>query len=181
MYDVILADPPWKYNQRNNLKTKFGGGANGHYPCMDLDAIKALPIGSISNDNSALFLWVTMPRLREGLEVMQAWGFDYRTVAFTWVKTNRLNDKPFFGIGYYTKSNAELCLLGIRGRMPVVSNKVSQVVISPRLRHSAKPPVVRDRIVELFGDTTRVELFSRDRVEGWDAWGNEVENSICMT
>lgn len=179
-YNIVLADPPWKYNTRNNPNTKFGGGANGHYPCLSVDEIKAFNVDSITEDNSALFLWITFPRLREGLDVLKAWGFDYRTVAFTWVKTNKKNNNPFFGIGYYTKSNAEICLLGIKGKMKVVSNYVSQIVLSPKSIHSAKPPEIHDRIVQLFGDIPRVELFARNPKNGWDVFGNQVENSIVI-
>jgi N6-adenosine-specific RNA methylase IME4 len=185
-YHIIYADPPWRYNQRNSPGTKFGGGAMAHYDVMSIEDIKGMNVESIAEDNSVLFLWVTMPLLQEGLDVMRSWGFDYKTVAFNWVKTNK-DGSPFFGIGAYTKSNSELCLLGARGdvgrkklgvdpreKMHVQSNYVSQIVISPRMRHSAKPPVVRDMITELFGNVSRVELFARSTAEGWDAIGFEI-------
>lgn len=177
-YSIVLADPPWLYNARNNKNTKFGGGAGGHYPCMTLDEICSLPVDSITEENCALFLWVTFPRLKEGLKVMESWGFGYRTVGFTWLKTNK-DGSPFFGIGYYTKSNAEVCLLGIKGKMPVVSNNISQVILEPKTRHSAKPKI-HNKIVQLFGQLPRVELFARDTVDGWDTFGNEVKGSIKL-
>lgn len=110
---------------------------------------------------------------------MEAWGFRYVTVAFNWFKANK-SGTPFFGVGYYTKSNSEIALLGIKGRMQPVSNYVSQVVISNREEHSKKPDVVREKIVELFGDVPRIELFARRATPGWDVWGNEVTSDIVM-
>ena len=173
-YSIIYADPPWKYNSRANHKTRFRGGAEGHYPLMAMDAIKALPIDQLGEDNSALLMWCTFPYLDEQIKLFEHWNYRYRTIAFGWVKTNPVNGKPFFGVGFYAKSNIEICLLGIRGKMKPVSNSVSSVVIAPRGRHSEKPAEVRDRIVQLFGDVPRVELFARQRVDGWDSWGNEV-------
>ena len=172
-YNIIYADPPWMYHDRNP-RGAFGKGAAGHYNLMPLEDIKNLLIKDITADNCALFLWTTFPQLAEGLEVIKAWGFIYKTIGFNWVKTNIHNDKPFFGIGYYTKSNSEVCLLAIKGKMKPISNKVSSILISPRRKHSQKPDEVRDKIVELFGDIPRIELFAREKVDGWDAWGNEI-------
>jgi site-specific DNA-methyltransferase (adenine-specific) len=136
-YQVIYADPPWKYSSRINLKTKFGGGAYGHYELMSIPEIKNLPVQSIIDTNCILFLWVTFPFLKDQLEVFEAWGFKYKTVAFTWVKLNSKNMKPFFGIGYYTKSNAEICLLGTRGKViKPATNKVSSMIFAPRRERS---------------------------------------------
>jgi site-specific DNA-methyltransferase (adenine-specific) len=174
-YNIIYADPPWRYNKRvGTKKTRFGGGADAHYPMMDLQTIKELPVADIAADNCALFLWTTFPYLDKQIEVINSWGFTYRTLGFSWIKTNKNNNQPFFGIGYYAKSNAEICLLGIKGKMKPITNKVSSCVIAPKGRHSKKPDVVRERIVELFGDVPRIELFARKKFEGWDCWGNEV-------
>lgn len=178
-YSLIYADPPWFYNARNHTGTKFSLGVHGHYPVMKTEDICALPINAIADDNAALILWVTFPKLIDGLRVMYAWGFRYVTVAFNWFKTNK-NGRPFFGVGYYTKSNSEIALLGIKGKMKPASNFVSQVIISPREEHSKKPDIVREKIVELFGDLPRVELFAREKAEGWDVWGNEVISDISM-
>jgi len=177
-YQIIYADPPWKYNSRANHKTRFRGGACGHYDLMTMKEICTLPVKNITADNAALFLWTTFPYLKEQLDVFVAWGFRYKTLGFAWLKTNPKNGFPFFGVGYYTKSNMELCLLGIRGRMKPITNKISQVVISPRGKHSVKPLVVREKIVELFGDLPRIELFAREKTPGWDVWGNEVKSDI---
>jgi len=173
LYSIIYADPPWRYNARHNHNTRFKGGAMAHYPTMPMKEILALPVESIADENCALFLWTTFPYIDKQLKVFAAWGFRYRTLGFSWIKTYK-NGKPFFGVGYYAKSNCEVCLLGVRGRMKPVSNFVSSVVISEKLRHSEKPAIVRDRIVELFGDVPRIELFARERCAGWDSWGNEV-------
>ena len=105
---------------------------------------------------------------------MKEWGFKYKTCGFTWVKRNKVADTWFFGLGSWTRANAEICLLGTRGRIPRVSNKVSQVVDTHIEEHSKKPAIVRDRIVELVGALPRIELFARQTVDGWDCWGNEV-------
>ena len=173
-YNIIYADPPWSYRDKRDKHSKFCGGATVHYPTMDLQEIKSLPISKISDDNSILFLWVTFPNLKEGLEVIESWGFKYKTLGFSWIKTNKNNGNPFFGIGWYTKSNCEVCLIGTKGKPPKVSNGVSSVIISPKEEHSKKPTIVRDKIVELCGDIPRVELFARQYAEGWDCWGNEV-------
>ncbi len=173
-YSIIYADPPWFYNPRNNNGTRFGGGAGGHYSLMSNEQIAKLPVERIANRNSVLFLWVTFPYLNEQLKIIERWGFTYKTLGFSWIKTNRKNGKPFFGVGYYAKSNCEVCLMGIKGRMTPVSNKVSSCVISPRELHSQKPDEIRKRIVELFGDLPRIELFAREQADGWDCWGNEV-------
>jgi N6-adenosine-specific RNA methylase IME4 len=177
-YNIIYADPPWQYNARKNTGTAFGGGAMKHYPTMPTYEIKKMDVASLAADNCALFMWCTFPQLPHQLEVLEAWGFDFKTVAFTWVKTNKNNPRPFFGVGYYTKSNAEICVLGIKGKMKPVSNCVSQIVMTPIQRHSQKPAVIRDKIVELFGDIPRVELFARETAQGWDVWGNEVLSDI---
>jgi N6-adenosine-specific RNA methylase IME4 len=182
-YNIIYADPPWFYNPRTR-KTKYGkttrsgGGASSHYSLMKTEDIKKLPIGALADENASLFLWVTFPRLQDGLDVMKAWGFEYKTTGFTWTKLNKKNGKAFFGTGNYTKSNSEVCLLGIKGRMKPVSDKVSSVIISPLTTHSEKPSEARSRIVELYGELPRIELFSRHKNEGWDCWGNEVESSV---
>ncbi|MFA7290116.1 MAG: MT-A70 family methyltransferase [Melioribacteraceae bacterium] len=149
---------------------------------MTLQDIKNLPVNNLADINCILFMWVTFPLLQEGLEVIEAWGFKYKTLGFSWIKTNPKNGKPFFGVGYYAKSNCEVCLMGTKGKVHpmVISNKVSSVVISPRREHSRKPQEVREKIVELFGDIPRVELFAREKIEGWDVWGNEVISDIKL-
>ena len=188
-YQIIYADPPWKYNSRANHKTRFRGGACGHYDLMSMDEIKKLPIQDLANNNCALFMWVTFPYLEEQIKLFKHWGFRYRTVGFNWIKTNKRQNleqysylptepDPFFGVGYYTKSNSELCLLGIKGQLEVLDNSISSIVIAQRREHSRKPDEIRDKIIRLFGDLSRIELFAREKTEGWDVWGNEVDCDI---
>jgi len=170
-YDIILSDAPWSYRD----KALYGNiGACCKYPVQSLEWIKALPVSSISSDDCALFFWVTMPMLPVSFEVIKVWGFEYKTCAFTWIKKNKKKDSLFWGLGRWTRANPELCLLATKGKPKRVSASVHSVIESPIGRHSEKPAIVRDKIVELMGDLPRVELFARERVEGWDCWGNEV-------
>ena len=172
-YDVIYADPPWRFLTYSE-KGK-GRSAERHYPTMAKEEIKALPVNIISAKDSVLFLWITAPCLIEGLELIKAWGFTYKTIAFTWVKQNKRNDKPFMGLGYYTRANAEYCLIATKGKvLKRQSRSVSSVIISHIERHSKKPDEVRKRIVELYGERPRIELFAREKADGWDCFGNEV-------
>jgi len=174
-YKVIYADCPWHYNDKREKHPRLCGGATVHYPVMKVSDITCLPVRDIRDNDSILFLWATFPNLREALQVIEAWGFEYRTLGFSWIKTNKKNGKPFFGIGHYTKSNCEVCLIGVKGSPKIDSNFVSSVVMSPRLGHSQKPDEVRDRIVQLCGDVPRLELFARERTLGWDAMGYDID------
>lgn len=171
-YNIIYADPPWHYHTWRD----GNGTANKHYNTMKIEEIIAMKdtIQKISDKNCVLFLWVTFPCLLEGLRTLKEWGFKYKTCGFTWVKRNKVSDTWFFGLGHWTRANAELCLIATKGTIKRVSNKVSQVVDTHIEEHSKKPAIVRDKIVELVGDLPRIELFARQTAEGWDCWGNEV-------
>ena len=177
-YNIIYADPPYSYRDKRDKHPRLCGGASVHYNTMNLEDIKNLPVNKITDKNCMLFLWTTFPNLQEGLDVVKAWGFDYRTLGFSWIKLNKKNGKPFFGIGYYTKSNCECCLIGVKGKPIVASNFVSSVVMSPREQHSKKPNIVREKIVELCGDVPRIELFARERYDKWDCWGDDQSLNI---
>jgi site-specific DNA-methyltransferase (adenine-specific) len=179
-YKIIYADPPWSYRDKRNKHKRLCGGALSHYKTMSIEEIKNLPINKILDKDCMLFLWATFPNIKEALCIIDAWGFTYKTLGFSWIKTNKINKKPFFGIGYYTKSNCEVCLIGVKGKPIKKSNKVSSVVISPRGCHSEKPREVRQKIVELCGDIPRIELFARQKTKGWDVWGNEVKSDINL-
>lgn len=170
-YKIIYADPPWQYKDKASAGKR---GASFKYPTQSKEWLKELPVKSLSDDDCALFMWVTMPMLKEGLEVMKAWGFEYKTVAFTWVKRNKKADTWFFGMGNWTRANAELCLLGTKGKIKREYAGVSSIIDTRIEKHSKKPDCVREKIVSLMGDLTRIELFARERHNGWDAWGNEV-------
>ena len=115
-----------------------------------------------------------MPKLNEVFDVISAWGFEYKTCAFTWIKKNKKSDSLFMGMGQWTRANAELCLLATKGKIKRIDAGVHSVIQSPLEKHSKKPNEVRKRIVQLLGDLPRIELFARERFEGWDAWGNEI-------
>lgn len=170
-FQVVYADPPWTYND------KAAAGKRGvafKYPLMTMLELRSMPVVTRAADDSVLFMWATMPLLPDAIKLMPAWGFEYKTVAFVWVKTNRSADTDFFGMGNWTRCNAEVVLLGVRGRPKRVDCGVRQVVRSPILRHSEKPPEVRARIERLMGPARRVELFSRHEIPGWARHGNEL-------
>lgn len=173
-YQIIYADPPWRLNISKN-RPEWGDAI---YPTMKTQDICRLPVQHIADDNCALFLWVTMPFLPDGLQVINQWGFNYVTCAFVWVKQNRNGFGIYSGLGQWVNGNAELCLLARRGRLVRINKSIKQIVLSPVRSHSAKPPEVRQRIVQLLGDLPRIELFARQKVEGWSCWGNEVESDI---
>lgn len=168
-YLIIYCDPPWRYRQKTAR-----GAAERHYPTMSFQELCALPVANIAAKDCALFLWTTFPQLPEALRLIRAWGFIYKTAAFVWLKKNKVADSWFFGLGSYTRSNAEVCLLAVKGKPKRLSAGVSQVIVHPVMEHSRKPDEVRDRIVELFGNVPRIELFARQIVPGWDCWGNEI-------
>lgn len=172
-YQIIYADPPWSYEDRG-----CRGATTNHYPAMDIRDIQALPVSQICDKNCILFLWATFPMLAEALAVIDSWGFTYKTMGFLWIKQNKLKDSLFYGLGRWTRGNPEPCLLGIKGKPKRVSCAVRQLLFHPLGRHSQKPPEVRDKIVELVGNLPRIEMFARERVNGWDAWGNEVRECV---
>ena len=172
-YNIIYADPPWNFKTYSE-KGKQKKSAERHYRCMNIDNIYDLPINQIAADNCILFLWVTFPLLKEGLETIEKWGFTYKTIGFNWIKQNKKSDSLFWGLGYWTRANSEICLLATKGKPKRISKSVHSVIISKIREHSRKPDEVRDKIVELCGDMPRIELFARQSVDGWDCWGNEV-------
>lgn len=190
MYDVILADPPWSFKVWNR-DTGNGRSAESHYPTMSLDDICGLPIEKLANKNCVLFMWAVWPSIFDAEKVINAWGFKYKALGFEWWKLNRLwknsvlpmhfNDYKFlerlffFGMGYYTRTNSEPCLLATRGSMPVAAHNERNFIISPVREHSRKPDEQYGKIERLYPNTKKLELFARHERPGWDSWGNEVE------
>jgi len=163
-YSILLADPPWRYDYSETTTRKV----ENQYPTMELEAIKALPVvAEIRGQDAVLFLWTTSPKLPEGLAVMEAWGFTYRT-CMVWVK-----DK--IGMGYYARQRHELLLIGSTGKLPVpeASDRPDSVIEAPRGRHSEKPGVVYELIDRMYPGRRKVELFARAERKGWSRWGNE--------
>lgn len=172
-YKIIYADPPWQY--RVYSKKGQGRSAENHYHTMNIKDIMALPVDKIADKDCILFLWITFPCLKEGIEVMERWGFKYKTCGFNWVKRNKKKNTYFMGMGFWTRSNSEVCLIGTKGQPKRVSKSVPQICDARIMEHSRKPAEIRERIVELCGELPRIELFARDKVKGWDSLGDEMD------
>lgn len=175
-YKIIYSDPPWSYKVWSDKGT--GRSADQHYNTMDKKSIQQLDVNSIADKDCVLFLWATYPCLEEAIELVRVWGFTYKTVAFTWVKKNKKSNSWFWGLGHWTRANAEICILATKGNPTRISKGIHSIVDTPIERHSKKPDEVRNRIVQLIGDVPRLEMFARQQTPGWDVFGNEVENSI---
>lgn len=181
-YNIIYADPPWQHSSfQGNLKKAKNNGiwalTNYHYPTMSFSDIKNYPVSKIADDDCVLFLWATFPMMQQALDVVDAWGFSYRTVAFVWVKQNKNGTKiKPYGLGHYTLSNAEIVLFGKKGKFKRKAKNVPQILLSPVTKHSEKPDEIRKRITQLCGDLPRIELFARKRVRGWSAKGNQLNS-----
>lgn len=197
-FNIVLCDPAWVYDDKALAGNR---GAGCKYDLMTVEDMANLPVPAICEPDTALFMWATYPQLQEALDLGKAWGFTYKTVAFTWVKPSgpyqrlleylrspiELNHMVplkllrewhtdwFIGMGRWTRSNAEVCLLFTKGKPKRIDAGVNQIICAPRLAHSAKPPEARERIVRLMGDLSRVELFARDQCDGWVALGNEID------
>jgi N6-adenosine-specific RNA methylase IME4 len=170
-YGAIYADPPWSF--RNWSAKGTGRNAVSHYDCLDFDALATLPVAQLAAPDCALFLWATDPLLPRAFDLICAWGFDYKTVGFYWVKKNSKSDQGYFtGLGYWTRANPEQCLLATRGNPKRLSKAVRKLVVEKRREHSRKPDTVRERIESLVVGPY-LELFARETRPGWDCWGNQ--------
>ena len=210
-YQTIVADPPWFYNEQK--KTRQDGtptrgiGACHSYNMMTTDEISAMPVEQLAADRCHLYLWATCPLLPDALKVMSAWGFEFSTIVFVWIKMNKgawreaqhqinqlsmfptpdsqvsefMDNLAWFGPGFYTGSNVELVLLGRRGKpfAHAEGHKASQMIFAPRGEHSQKPEQMQDRIEWMYPTATpRLELFARRERSGWDVFGNELEEAL---
>jgi N6-adenosine-specific RNA methylase IME4 len=172
-YGAIYADPPWHF--RNWSAKGTGRNAVSHYDCLDFDALAALPIAELAADDCALFLWAVDPLLPRAFDLLRAWGFEYKTVAFYWVKLNasRRHEADYFtGLGYWTRANPEQCLLATRGKPSRKAKDVRRLIVEPRREHSRKPDQVRERVERLV-DGPYLELFARETKPGWQCWGDQ--------
>lgn len=188
-YGAIVADPPWHFRARTTLQMSNWTSrrdAEKHYTVMGVDDIAALPVGELAAKDAHLFLWATGPCLRQAFDVMEAWGFRYSAVAFTWIKFRKSHNSMqlrivptdesdlHVGLGLTTRKNAEFVLLGRRGNAHRNAKNVREVILSPVREHSRKPDEAYRR-VERYCDGPYLELFARQRRPGWDSWGNETE------
>jgi len=173
MYKIVYADPAWVYDDRAISKSR-DRGAEGKYLCSSIEDMGEI-INNIPVDKDSLCLmWCTYPKLREGLKLMKLWGFKFKTVAFTWVKKNKVSDSFFMGMGRHTRGNPEIVLLGSKGKgVPRISASIRNLQIHKIAEHSRKPNEIRKEIIRLYGDVPRIELFAREQKEGFDVWGNE--------
>ncbi|MEG1968314.1 MAG: MT-A70 family methyltransferase [Clostridia bacterium] len=173
-FPILYCDPPWAYKVYS--KKGHGRSAENHYHTMDIEDIYNLDVPGIAADDCVLFLWVTFPCLLEGLETIKRWGFAYKTLGFCWVKRcKKQTDKWFWGLGFWTRANPELCIIATKGSPKRLSKAVHSVIDTPIEGHSKKPDEVRRRIVELMGDIPRAELFARQQYDGWVCMGNEID------
>ena len=185
-YDIIYADPPWDYGGKlqfdkssksadeiNLQKKIFISSANFKYPTVKTKDLMKIPIQEIAKDDCLLFMWVTNPHLAQGLELAKAWGFEYRTVAFVW-------DKMVHNPGQYTMSYCELCLVFKKGKIPTPrgARNIKQLVRVPRGAHSEKPKEVLEGIEKMFPSQEKIELFARNKPDGWDVWGLDVREEL---
>lgn len=170
-FGAIYADPPWEFQVWSGAGKDRA--ADNHYKTGGLEEIKALPVEQLAADDCVLLMWCVMPELPGALDVIRAWGFEYKTCGFTWVKQNKSGDGLFLGMGYWTRANAELCLLATRGHPTRLDAGVPQALLHPVMEHSRKPDEFHDRIERLIGGPF-LELYARRERDGWTTWGNEI-------
>ena len=172
-FQLFYVDCGWRYNDPADAGKR---GAGHKYTVTSTADLVRMPVERYAADNSVLLMWATRPMIIEALSVMSMWGFTYKTEAFTWIKHNLSNGVPSMGMGHYTRANSEAVLLGVKGRgLKRFDKGVPQVVNTlGRGAHSEKPDhIVIPRIMRLYGDVRRVELFARREVRGWYRWGDE--------
>ncbi len=179
-FGAILADPPWGFKTWSGPEKKVASrGSVAPYQTMEMDEIAALPVASVAAEHCALFLWCVWPTINEAFKIIEAWGFKYKTCAFLWTKANQyrlwaLEEDIHMGLGYWTRANTECCLLATKGKPKRLSPSVRQAIIEPFREHSRKPDCVHERIQSLVAGPY-LEMFARQRREGWAAWGNETD------
>ena len=184
-YGAILADPPWQFQAwagaRLSGDRRPCAATAPHYQTMTMDDIKALPVQDIAAKDCLLFMWISWPILKHSLDIISEWGFTYKTCGFCWVKANgsqvdmfRESIEPRMNLGYWTRSNSEVCLLATRGSPKRLSGGVRQAIIEPAREHSRKPDGVHQRIERLVAGPY-CELFARQKRPGWDVWGNQTD------
>ena len=179
MYRVIYADPPWKYGQNRYQERRKGLSPDHKYPVMSTKDICELPVSNLADDDCALFVWTTDAHLQDCMKVISAWGFEYRTIAFVWVKRYP-SGKPRVLVAPWTLKSTEICLLGIKGSPKRASKNIRALIEAEVKQDSQKPDEAHERIEKMFGEVSRLELFARRPRNGWSVFGNEVEGSIRL-
>ena len=176
-YNIIYADPPWSFGSKSYQSDNRDmiDIQKAHYSTMTEQEICSLPVQNIADENCIIFMWVTDSHLQEALSVINAWGFTYKTIGFTWVK-QYANGSYCYNFSPYVLKSTEICLIGTKGKLKEIKkrNDIKGLVFAERTKHSKKPQEVRNRITELCKDLPRIELFARKTFPGWDVWGNEV-------
>lgn len=185
-YGAILADPPWAFKlygwTGNSPADAIPQRAmDDHYKTMNEETLSSLPVGDLAADDCVLFCWITWPTIEWALRVINAWGFTYKTCAFSWIKANTQQIDMFrddadveIGLGFWTRTNSEVCLLATRGKPKRLNADVRQGIIAPRREHSRKPDGIHQRIERLVAGPY-VELFARQKRPNWDVWGNQTD------
>jgi N6-adenosine-specific RNA methylase IME4 len=186
-YEIIYCDPPWQFSNK-----KTGGsmksGADQQYLTTGIDGLKAMDVNSIAADGAVLFMWYVGAMPQEAIDLVNAWGFTIKNMnGFVWNKLTQKN-KPHFGMGFYTRAGSESVIIATKGKFKPLSHSVRAVFNADdqiqfegkAIKHSKKPPQVRDLIMELCGDRPRLEMFARESTQGWDVFGNEVIDSIAI-
>ena len=178
-YNIIYADPPWSYGGRKLNAASGGKELADHYPTMEIEELKKLPVRELADKDCLLFLWVVYPQLENAFELIRVWGFKYSTVAFEWAKLTETGKNVCFMGAWTCGGDMELCLLARRGSVKRQNKTVRRLHVA-RGRHSAKPDEIRREIVRLCGDLPRIELFAREKKSGWDVWGNELSSDVRL-
>lgn len=202
-YQIIYADPAWSFNNKNTGGSMISG-ADAHYKTMSVAEMAKLPISDMTAENCVLFMWWVGSQPKEAIRLAEAWGFTIKTMTgFNWVKTTKVKILPesitnvlqpiikkfgltlilsklFFGMGFWTRAGSECCLIAVKGKPKRINASIRSVVMAENEKHSKKPNIFRKEIIRLMGNLPRVELFAREQLEGFDVFGNEVENSIKL-
>ena len=176
-YNIIYADPPWKFSSPKfqDGNRGFGNRVEDRYKTLSIKELCNLPVTKITKDDCILFMWVIDSHLEQSFKVIKSWGFRFATIGFNWVKQYK-SGSYCYNFGTYTLKSTEICLIGLKGKLKNLKNKnnVKGLVFAERTKHSKKPDCIRNHIVELCGDLPRIELFARNKYKGWDSWGNEI-------
>lgn len=177
-FKIIYADPPWSF--KNNKSGTLNGVADNHYKTMSIEEIKKLPIHKIAADDCVLIMWWVGSQPQEAIDLVEAWGFKIKNMnGFVWVKlTTRF--LAFFGMGFWTRAGSESMIIATKGKPKPLNKNVRAVRHEVVGKHSEKPAIFRNDIVDLCGDLPRIELFARKKVKGWASWGDEIKSTINL-